>query len=306
MLKLMSMLIATFSILLFATSAMVQAAGTPNIHSSTRANLLHAMQGEAFAFAQYHAYAEGARQSGQKNLALLWDTIGDVEFYDHFVTEAGLFGLVGKNADNVRQAIKAEQNAIVTYKKDAMHAQEQHCPKVAEAFTEFAKDEATHEALFTAALKALQGKGQVPPPPAVHPVTIHRSTPACSSRQVQADLTAAEFDEAFARASYTMFASQAANTGQSKLAELFAGIALVELQEHFAESANLSGLVRSNTDNLCASITAETDAVKMYSRFAQEADNVGDHTVAMTFREIRDDEAGHIQSFKQALAGLNR
>jgi rubrerythrin len=64
--------------------------------------------------------------------------------------------------------------------------------------------------------------------------------------------------------------------------------------------------VRSNTDNLCASITAETDAVKMYSRFAQEADNVGDHTVAMTFREIRDDEAGHIQSFKQALEGLNR
>jgi rubrerythrin len=312
--KLLTVLIAGLGLVLVALSGLALPRPTatsplnsvlvPALHSSTRANLLHAMNSESFAYASYHAYADGAMQSGHRGLALLWSTIGDVEYYDHFTTEAGLVGLVGSNVANLKASIAAEAEAVTTYTKFAQQAKAQGCSKVATYFTESAGDEAVHQRLFTQALNALQGHGQVPAPPPLQPTTIHRSTAVCGG-QTETNLTTAEYSEALAWGEYTLFAQQAANTGQAKLAKLFTGIAAVELQDHFASEAVLSGLVGSNVANLKASIASEAGAVQMYTKFANEADRVGDHTVATAFREIRSDEEGHEASFKQALANLN-
>ena len=301
-----SALVATSGLALAApTSASVpKSALAPALQPSTKANLLYAMNTESFAYAQYHAYADGAMQSSHRDLALLWTTIGDVEFYDHFTTEAGLVGLVGSNTANLQAAIASEADAITMYTQFAKQAQSQGCSTVAARFTEIAGDESGHHSLFMQALNALQGHGQVPAPPPLNPTTIHRSTAVCGG-QTETNLTTAEYSEALAWAQYTLYARQAANTGQAKLAELFTGIAAVELEDHFASEAVLSGLVGSNAANLQDSISSEAGAIQMYTKFANQADSVGDHSVATTFREIRSDEEGHHASFQQALANLN-
>jgi rubrerythrin len=179
------------------------------------------MNTESFAYAAYHAYADGAMQSDHRNLALLWSTIGDTEFYDHVTTEAALVGLVGSNVANVRAAIAAEAGAIKTYTEYADQSRSQGCPADATRFTEIAGDEAGHHRQFIQALNALQGHGQVPAAPPLQPTTIHRSTPICAG-QTKTNLTTAANSEALAWVEYTLYTRQAADTGQPKLAELFA------------------------------------------------------------------------------------
>lgn len=291
--KILSVLMVALSFILSATSGRAAVVTAPTVSPSTRADLLHAMNTEAFAYAQYHAYANGARQSNQPNLAQLWSTTGDEQFRDHFTTEANLVGLVGSNTDNIKASMAAENEAISTYQRFAKQAQAQGCPTVATRFTEMADDEATHHRLFTSALKALAGQGQVPAPPPLHSATIHRSTAVCGG-QTETNLTTAQHSEALAWGEYTLFAQKAANTG---LAALFKGVAAVELQDHFANSAILSGLVGSNAANLQTSRTAETDAVRMYTKFASAADSAGEPLVAKTFRHFSNDEAKHETAF---------
>lgn len=299
-LKSLSVLMVALSFLLGAASGRAAVATPSTVSPPTRANLLHAMNTEAFAYAQYHAYADGAKQSSQPNFAQLWSTTGDEQFHDHFTTEAGLAGLGGSNVENVNASIAAEKEAISTYQQFAKQALAQGCPTVATRFTEMADDEATHHRLFSSALNALTEQGQVPDPPPLHPTTIHRSTAACGG-QTETNLTTAEHSEALAWGEYTLFAQKAANT---RLATLFNGIAAVEFQDHFANSAILSGLVGSNAANLQASRTAEADAVQMYTKFASAADSAGEPLVAKAFRQFSGDEAKHEAAFTQALTNV--
>lgn len=120
--------------------------------------------------------------------------------------------------------------------------------------------------------------------------------------ETRTDLMTAMRGEAFAYAKYLLFADQARRQGLPEVADLFERTAQVEYLEHFAEEAELYGLVGNVADNLRDAIVGETVEVEtMYRVFAEHADAVGDDAVAAWFAEIRGDEAAHQQAFEQAL-----
>lgn len=111
--------------------------------------------------------------------------------------------------------------------------------------------------------------------------------------------------EAFAYAKYRLFAQHARANGQVDLADLFERAADTELMEHFAEEAELAGLVGSDAANLRAAIAGESYEVEtMYQQFAADATADGDEAAAARFAEVRQDEMSHREAFSAALARL--
>jgi rubrerythrin len=82
------------------------------LDQKTLDNLSTAMHGEAFAYVKYLLYAEHARKSGNKELAELFEKTAHTERFEHFSEEAQLAGLVGSDADNLKDAIKGESYEI--------------------------------------------------------------------------------------------------------------------------------------------------------------------------------------------------
>jgi rubrerythrin len=118
-------------------------------------------------------------------------------------------------------------------------------------------------------------------------------------------LSTAMHGEAFAYLKYLLYAEHARKHGNKELAELFETTAKVERFEHFAEEAELAGLVGSDADNLHDAIKGESYEVEtMYLEFAQMAKIAGNIAAADRFEEIRNDEMGHRDTFKIALAKL--
>jgi rubrerythrin len=108
--------------------------------------------------------------------------------------------------------------------------------------------------------------------------------------------------EAVAHARYLLFADAARKRGEDRLASMFEGIAAVELQEHFAELAELAGLVGTDADNIGAAIQDENREVEeMYPRFAEQARAVGELAVAERFEEMAEDEREHEKTLEQVL-----
>jgi rubrerythrin len=121
------------------------------------------------------------------------------------------------------------------------------------------------------------------------------------------NLSTAMHGEAFACAKYMAFAEHARKTGNTELADLLEETAKTERFEHFAEEAQLAGLVRTNSDNLKDAIQGESyETETMYREFAQQAEKDGDHAVAQRFEEIRQDEAKHRDAFLAALQSLEK
>jgi rubrerythrin len=119
------------------------------------------------------------------------------------------------------------------------------------------------------------------------------------------NLSAAMHGEAFAYAKYLLYAEHARKSGNKELAELFEKTANTERSEHFSEEAELAGLVGSDADNLKDAIKGESYEIDtMYLEFAQEAKVAGDAAAAARFHEIRNDEIGHRDAFRIALAKL--
>jgi rubrerythrin len=119
------------------------------------------------------------------------------------------------------------------------------------------------------------------------------------------NLSTAMHGEAFAYVKYLLYAEHARKNGNKELAELFEKTAKVERFEHFAEEAELAGLVGSDADNLKDAIKGESYEVEMmYLEFAQMAKIAGNIAAAERFEEIRNDEMGHRDAFKIALAQL--
>lgn len=111
--------------------------------------------------------------------------------------------------------------------------------------------------------------------------------------------------EAFAYAKYKFFAKEARKNGRNELADLFDKTADQEFFEHFAEEAELLGLVGSDEQDLTHAIAGESFEVDtMYKNFAEEAFADGDGAVAHRFEEIRHDEAAHQLAFEEALVRL--
>lgn len=123
------------------------------------------------------------------------------------------------------------------------------------------------------------------------------------SKQTQDNLSTAMHGEAMAYAKYMLYAQHARNSGKKQLAALFERAARIERFQHFAEEADLAGLVGNDADNLRDAIQGESYEVEtMYREFAEQAAAAGDKAAADRFEEIRHDEMAHRDAFKAALA----
>jgi len=119
------------------------------------------------------------------------------------------------------------------------------------------------------------------------------------------NLSTAMHGEAFAYAKYLLYADHARKSGNKELADLFEKTANTERFEHFAEEAQLAGLVGGDADNLKDAIKGESYEIDiMYLEFAEKAKIAGDIAAAARFEEIRHDERGHRDAFKIALTKL--
>jgi rubrerythrin len=129
------------------------------LNQKTLDNLSTAMHGEAFAHAKYLLYAQHARHSGNADLAALFQRTASVERLQHFAEEAQLAGLVGSDADNLKDAIKGESYEVETMYADfARQATAAGDKAAADRFEEVRKDEMAHRDAFQAALKTLESK----------------------------------------------------------------------------------------------------------------------------------------------------
>ncbi len=125
------------------------------LNKKTLENLFTAMHGEAFAYVKYLLYAEHARKSGNKELADLFEKTANTERFEHFAEEAKLAGLVGSDADNLKDAIKGESYEIDTmYREFAERAKAAGDTAAAARFEEVRHDEMTHRDAFKGALAA--------------------------------------------------------------------------------------------------------------------------------------------------------
>ncbi len=119
------------------------------LDQKTMDNLSTAMHGEAFAYVKYLLYAEHARKSGNKELADLFEKTANTERFEHFAEEAQLAGLVGSDADNLRDAIKGESYEIDTmYFEFAQKAKVAGDTVAAARFEEIRHDEMVHRDTF--------------------------------------------------------------------------------------------------------------------------------------------------------------
>ena len=119
------------------------------------------------------------------------------------------------------------------------------------------------------------------------------------------NLSTAMHGEAFAYVKYLLYSEHARKDGNMELAELFEKTANTERFEHFAEEAELAGLVGSDADNLKDAFKGESYEIElMYREYAQTAEAAGDRAVADRFEEIRHDEMDHRDAFKIALVNL--
>jgi rubrerythrin len=123
--------------------------------------------------------------------------------------------------------------------------------------------------------------------------------------QTHENVLAAMHGEAFAHARYLLFAAAARKRGSERLASMFEGIAAVELQEHFAELAELAELVGTDVDNVRIAIEDENlEVEETYRRFAEKARAAGEITVAERFDEMAEDEREHEKTLEQVLERL--
>ncbi len=116
------------------------------------------------------------------------------------------------------------------------------------------------------------------------------------------DLLTAMHSEAFAHASYMLFAARARADGRTEVAELFEAVAQADLHRHFAALATEAGLAGGDDENLRAAIEAASYAVEvMYPSFAEHAAAAGDTGAADAFTAARAAGIGHLESFREAL-----
>ncbi len=127
------------------------------LDQKTLENLSMAMHGEAFAYVKYLLYAEHARKSGNRELADLFENTANTERFEHFAEEAELAGLVGSDADNLKDAIKSESQEIdIMYLEFAQESKLAGDLVAAARFEEIRRDEIVHRDAFKIALAELK------------------------------------------------------------------------------------------------------------------------------------------------------
>jgi rubrerythrin len=119
-------------------------------------DLSTAMHRDAFAYAKYSLYAKQARESGDTELADLFEKTANAERFEHFAKEAQLAGMAGSNADNLRNAIQSEVDDL------ARHSTAPQDKAVADLFEEIRHNELNHREAFKAALAKRESKNTGP------------------------------------------------------------------------------------------------------------------------------------------------
>ena len=109
--------------------------------------------------------------------------------------------------------------------------------------------------------------------------------------------------EALASLRYLLFADRARREGRTDVADLFEEIAAEERREHFAEIAELLGLVGTTQQNLEMALAGEvTEHRRTYPEYAGAARRAGDEAVAEQFTELGADEHRHADRLRNALS----
>ncbi|MFE6691817.1 rubrerythrin family protein [Streptomyces sp. NPDC057743] len=286
-----------------AAAAVVAPEAVAALHAQTRTDLDASMRGEAYAYATYSLFADQARAKGLPSVRQLFQRTAKVELGEHFAEEAKLSGLAGSDAANLQAALKGEEyESHSMYPTFARQARQDGDSAAANLFEEIAKDEAGHHAAFAKALEVVRtGKGTIPAPPGVQPVTVREGAPKVRAARTKQNLDTALHGEAMASAKYTQFAKAAAAHGNQALARLFTGTADVERREHFAGEAQLAGVVGSARKNLTTAVNGEQyESRIMYPTYARQAKTAGDAKAAELFAHNAKDEAGHARAFDHA------
>lgn len=129
------------------------------LDQKTLDELSTAMHGEAFAYVKYLLYAEHARNGGNNELADLFEKTANTERFEHFAEEAELAGLVGSDADNLRDAIRGESYEIdIMCLEFAGQATAAGDTAATSLFEQIRHDEMNHRDAFTGALAKLGTK----------------------------------------------------------------------------------------------------------------------------------------------------
>jgi rubrerythrin len=124
--------------------------------------------------------------------------------------------------------------------------------------------------------------------------------------QTRDNLARAMRREAFAFASFMLYATQARKHGRPQLAELFEQVANQEYFGHFVEQAPEAGLIGMEAENLHLAIEEEAfEAEVMYRDFQAQAEAVGDQRTAERFQRLREDERGNRDRFLTVLRALD-
>ena len=124
--------------------------------------------------------------------------------------------------------------------------------------------------------------------------------------QTRENLLRAMRREAFAFASYLLYATQARKHGRQQVAELFEQVATEEYFGHFSEQAVALGLIGMEAENLHLAIEGEAfEAEVMYRDFQAQAEAVGDHGAAERFLWLREDERRNRDQFLAVLRALD-
>jgi rubrerythrin len=266
--------------------------------------LISAARTQSAAYLQYFAYATGADRSSLFDVANVWRSVGQVEYYDHWTSEVTTANLYS-GSDNVANLKTAIVQAQQVAHNDLSRAAENPGSKAARVLRLIAARETFDASLLSNALAAVQGHGSIPSPPPVRPVRLQVSPKPKYSGGFFNDLTSgsnsALEDSAWLWGEYQFMANTAVNTGQAKLAALFSGLEAQEQYQNWVEIANVAGYVNSVAMNLQASIASEAGAIQMYMMDAQAARAAGNPTVANLFTNIQGDEVGHHQTFTTEL-----
>lgn len=124
--------------------------------------------------------------------------------------------------------------------------------------------------------------------------------------QTRENLVSAMRREAFAFASYLLYATQARKHGRREVAALFEQVAKEEYFGHFTEQALELGLIGMEAENLHLAIEEEAfEAEVLYRDFQAQAESVGDHDAAERFRRLREDERRNRDQFLAVLRAMD-
>jgi rubrerythrin len=136
-------------------SAGIASAGEPN--PRTKQNLETAMHGEAYANLKYRNYAEMARQSGNSELAAVFEEAANVEANEHFAREADALKLAKTNEANLFDAMTGEHyENTKMYQDFARQAREDGDLAAASLFEQIAADEGDHYETYKKMLAKLK------------------------------------------------------------------------------------------------------------------------------------------------------